>query len=199
LLAYAFSAPLRLGGEIGVPFLLHHELRKSAITPETVQSTKITMEPEPADTPARIQTRERPGWVAIALIAAFVLAAVGMFLIGARLVRRTPAPDLSAVTVVPFAGASLDVDFSTGLTGALAKDRGLRVVNGPNAGALIEGSMQQSGGRVRVAVRLVRAAGHNLLWAHTYDLAIQDVPAVQRDIARDVAATLRLYQQVPHP
>ncbi len=152
------------------------------------------MEPAP-----RLQTPERPGWIAIALIAAFVLAPVGMFLIAARLVKRTPAPDLSAVTVVPFAGQTPGADFTTGLTDALARDPGLRVVNAPGAGALIEGSVQQSGDRVRVAVRLVRATGRNLLWAHTYDLAIQDVPAVQRDIARGVAAALRLYQQVPQP
>jgi hypothetical protein len=175
--------------------------RKSAIARETVQSIKIAMEPAPLETPAvpHFQIRERPGWAAIALIAAFVLAAVVMFLIGARLVKRTPAPDLSAVTVVPFAGQSLGTDFTTGLTDALAAEAGLRVVNGPNAGAFIEGSVQQSGDRVRVAVHLVRAAGRNLLWTHTYDLATQDVPAVQRDIARDVAAALRLYQQVPQP
>ena len=114
------------------------------------------MEPAPRETPSVPYLRERPGWMAIALIAAFVLAAVGMFLIGARLVKRTPAPDLSAVAVVPFAGASLGADFSIGLTGALAKNRGLtRRRSAESAGTLVEGSVQQSGDRVRVAARLV--------------------------------------------
>jgi hypothetical protein len=199
LLSPDWSPSHLLGGEIGVPSLRHYGVCKSAVAPETVQSTKIVMEPAPRETPAAPRLRERPGWVAIALIAAFVLSAVAMFLIAARLVKRTPAPDLSAVTVVPFAGTSLGVDFSIGLTGALANDRGLRIVTGPSAGAFIEGSVHQAGDRLRVSANLVRAAGHNLLWAHAYDLAIQDVPAVQRDIARDVAATLRLYQQVPYP
>ena len=46
--------------------------------------------------------QERPGWMAIALIASFVLAAVVMFAIGARIVRRSPGPDVSAIAVVPF-------------------------------------------------------------------------------------------------
>lgn len=66
------------------------------------------MESAPPETPAQFQTPERPGWVAIALIAAFVLAAVGMFLVGAHLVKRTPGPDLSAVDIVPFTGLTPD-------------------------------------------------------------------------------------------
>ncbi len=137
--------------------------------------------------------------MAIALIAAFVLAAVGMFLIGARLVKRTPGPDLSAVAVVPFAGQPLGPLFSAGLAAALAGNGGLRVLNPPGAGTVIEGSVQQSGDRVRVAARLVRAAGRDVLWAHTYDLAMNDLPAVQVEIAHHVAAVLRMYQQVPQP
>lgn len=164
------------------------------------------MEPAPGETAAQFQTRERPGWVAIALIAAFVLAAVGMFLIGAHLVKRTPGPDLSAIAVVPFAGLtsdigrqSLGVNFTTGLVAALAKNAGLRIVDGPGAGALLEGSVQQSGDRARVVARLVRAAGRNELWAHAYDCAVQDVPALQAEIARDVAVALHMYQQMPQP
>jgi len=164
------------------------------------------MESAPPETPAQFQTPERPGWVAIALIGAFVLAAVGMFLVGAHLVKRTPGPDLSAVDIVPFTGLtpdagrqSLGAHFTTGLAAALSGGRGLRVVSGPGAGALLEGSVQQSGDRLRVAARLIRAADRNQLWAHQYDFAVPDTPAAQAEIARDVAAVLRMYQQVPQP
>jgi hypothetical protein len=135
--------------------------------------------------------------MAVALIAAFVLAAVGMFLIGARLVKHTPAPDLSSVSVVAFAGQSPGAPFTTGLAEALARNGGLSVVDGSGAGVLLGGSVEQSGDRMRVTARLIQAAGRNVLWAHTFDLAIQDVPAVQQDIAREVATVLRLYQQMP--
>jgi hypothetical protein len=137
--------------------------------------------------------------MAIALIAAFVLAAVGMFLIGAHLVKRTPGPDLSAIAVGPFAGQSLGAGFTVGLTDAMARTGGLRIVDGPGAGALLEGSVQQSGDRLRVVARLIRAAGRNELWAHAYYCAVQDVPALQGEIARDVVAALRMHQQMPQP
>jgi len=135
--------------------------------------------------------------MAIALIAAFVLVAVGMFLVGARLVKHTPGPDLSSVAVVPFAGQAPGAAFTAGLADALARNGGLRVVDGTVAGVLLRGSVEQSGDRMRVTARLMQAAGRNVLWAHTFDLALKDVPTVQQAIARDVATVLRLYQQMP--
>lgn len=173
--------------------------QKPSIARETVQSTKITMDKGLPEAAAQFQIREKPGWMAIALIAAFVLAAVGMFMIGARLVKRTPGPDLSAVAVLPFAGDSLATQFSAGLREVFAKNDGLRVVDASNAVVLIEGSVQQSGDRVRVAVRLVRSAGRNALWARSYDFDVKDAAAVQGAIAHEVWAVVQMYQRMPAP
>jgi TolB-like protein len=159
------------------------------------------MEPAPADTLPRLPVRERPGWLAIALIAIFVFAAIALFLVGAHLVRCTPGPDLSAIALVPLPGdpsnGSLSAHFTDGLSLALSRNASLRLVNRSSAGALLEGGVQPSGNKLRVTARLVRSAGGNLLWSHTYEFASEEAPAVQDRIAHDVAGVLQIYRHVP--
>jgi TolB-like protein/cytochrome c-type biogenesis protein CcmH/NrfG len=57
-------------------------------------------------------------------------------------------------------------------------------------GALLEGSVQRAGDRLRVAVQLVSTADGRHLWAETYDRPTTDVFAVQDDIAKRVTDAL---------
>jgi TolB-like protein/tetratricopeptide (TPR) repeat protein len=57
-------------------------------------------------------------------------------------------------------------------------------------GALLEGSVQRAGERLRVAVQLVSTGDGRHLWAETYDRPASDVFAVQDDIARRVTEAL---------
>lgn len=53
--------------------------------------------------------------------------------------------------------------------------------------ALVEGSVLEAGGRVRVTAQLVRADPEEHLWADAFEADAQDVMAVHRDVARAVA------------
>ena len=53
--------------------------------------------------------------------------------------------------------------------------------------ALVEGSVNQSSGRVRITVRLVDAARDRQLWAETYERELGDILRLQGEVAQRVA------------
>lgn len=57
-------------------------------------------------------------------------------------------------------------------------------------GALVGGSVQVVGGRLRVTVQLVDAATDEHLWAERYDRTLDDAFAIQSDVARRVVAAV---------
>ena len=56
---------------------------------------------------------------------------------------------------------------------------------------ILEGSVQKSGNRVRVNVQLLDAASDDHLWAETYDRTLEDVFAVETEVAQKVASSLQ--------
>src|SRR5258705_549869 len=128
-----------------------------------------------------------------------------------------PAREVPSVAVLPFVNRSRgeeDEYFSDGLAdellNVLTKIRGLRVsarassfqfkgknedvaVIGEklNAATLLDGSVRKSGNRVRISVQLVKAADRVQLWSETYDRSLDDIFAVQDDIAQCVGKELR--------
>ena len=57
--------------------------------------------------------------------------------------------------------------------------------------ALLEGSVQKAAGKVRVHVQLIAARSDHHLWAETYDRSLDDIFAVQSEIATRVASALQ--------
>ena len=55
---------------------------------------------------------------------------------------------------------------------------------------LLDGSVRKSGGRVRIAARLVRAENGYVMWSETYDRPFTDILMVQDDIASQVTKAL---------
>jgi TolB-like protein len=55
---------------------------------------------------------------------------------------------------------------------------------------VVEGSVRRVEDRVRITAQLIDAASGNHLWAQRYDRDMQDIFAVQEDVARSVAATV---------
>ena len=55
---------------------------------------------------------------------------------------------------------------------------------------IVEGSVRRSGERVRITAQLIRAEDGFHLWSNTYDRTLEDVFAVQEDIAENIAETL---------
>jgi len=56
---------------------------------------------------------------------------------------------------------------------------------------ILEGSVQKSGDAVRVNVQLIKAANDSHLWADTFDRKLTDVFAVESEIAKSIADTLK--------
>jgi TolB-like protein/Flp pilus assembly protein TadD len=131
------------------------------------------------------------------------------------------APGTSASTniaVLPFTNLSTEPDseyFSDGLTEelihGLTRVDGLQVVAWNSAvqlknhqddfysigqqlraGTILQGSVRQSGGRLRIHVRLVDTASGIYLWSETYDRRLQDLFAIQDEIARAIVSSLKI-------
>ena len=61
-----------------------------------------------------------------------------------------------------------------------------------NVATLLEGSVRKAGNQVRITAQLVKAADGFHLWSETYDRQLDDVFAVQDEIARSVASALKV-------
>ena len=122
-----------------------------------------------------------------------------------------------AIAVLPFANLSGDPEneyFSDGITEDilthLSRIKDLQVTSrtsvmgykGTNkqvpeiareleVGTVLEGSVRRARGRVRVTAQLIDAGNDNHLWAETYDRTLEDIFAVQSDIAEMIAAALK--------
>ena len=56
---------------------------------------------------------------------------------------------------------------------------------------VLEGSVRKAGNRMRISVQLVKVADGYHLWSETYDRTLDDIFAVQDDIAQSVVKELR--------
>jgi TolB-like protein len=87
-------------------------------------------------------------------------------------VARTGQVDVVARTsAFSFKGKNIDVR-------EIARQLGVEMV--------LEGSVRQAGGRLRVTAQLVKAADGYHIWSETFDRAAGDIFAIQDDIARAV-------------
>jgi TolB-like protein len=56
---------------------------------------------------------------------------------------------------------------------------------------VLEGSVQKAADKVRVNVQLIDARADSHLWAKTYDRDLQDVFAIQTEVAQEIADSLQ--------
>jgi TolB-like protein/class 3 adenylate cyclase/Flp pilus assembly protein TadD len=125
--------------------------------------------------------------------------------------------DTPSIAVLPFVNMSHDEEneyFADGLAeellNVLSKIRGLRVASRTsafsfkgtrldiptvaqklNVATILEGSVRKSGKRVRITAQLIQVATDSHLWSQTYDRDLEDIFAVQDDIARSVVQGLQ--------
>ncbi|HYB05059.1 MAG TPA: adenylate/guanylate cyclase domain-containing protein [Nitrososphaerales archaeon] len=64
--------------------------------------------------------------------------------------------------------------------------------NDLRAGTLIEGSVRKSGERVRITVQFIDARNEDHVWAQSYDKQLDDIFAIQSDIAGRVSNELKI-------
>ena len=60
------------------------------------------------------------------------------------------------------------------------------------AGTILEGSVRKSGDRLRITAQLVDATNEGHLWSQDYDRTLEDVFAIQSDVAQNVAQALQI-------
>jgi serine/threonine protein kinase len=157
--------------------------------------------------------------VLASLVFLFIAAvAAGLWYRSATRARESAQSGIPAIAVLPFRNLSDDPAneyFSDGLSeellNVLAQNRGLRVAarsssfqfKGKNAelkeigkqlkvSTILEGSVRKSGNRVRISAELVNVADGFQLWSETYDRELNDIFAVQDDIARSVGEALKV-------
>src|SRR5262245_54724182 len=123
----------------------------------------------------------------------------------------------TAIAVLPFTNLSADKDqeyFSDGLTeellNVLAKNPKLQVTSRTSAFSfkgtktnikttteqlnvthILEGSVRKAGDQLRVTAQLIEVASDSHLWSQTYDRQMENIFAVQDDIAASVAGALK--------
>ncbi|HXZ27004.1 MAG TPA: serine/threonine-protein kinase, partial [Terriglobales bacterium] len=158
---------------------------------------------------------------AVALVMAVLLAvdpAGVRAKIQAWVAGSSPQPQIQSIAVLPFADMSAEKDqeyladgMAEELLNALARIPELRVAartssfqfKGRNArvedigrelhvDSVLEGSVHRQGTRVRINVQLVKVADGFELWSQSYDREMNDVFAVQDEIASSVAGSLKL-------
>ena len=61
-----------------------------------------------------------------------------------------------------------------------------------DAGNVLEGSIRRAGNRVRITAQLVEVSTRHSVWAERYDRQLEDVFAIQEEIARSIAQALRI-------
>ncbi len=61
-----------------------------------------------------------------------------------------------------------------------------------NTGTLVEGSVRKAGNRVRITVQLIDAGKEGHLWAQNYDRQMDDIFAIQSEIAEKVVNALEI-------
>ena len=59
-------------------------------------------------------------------------------------------------------------------------------------GSVLEGSLRKAGNRIRVTTQLIDVAEDKHLWAQNYDRNVDDIFAVQSDVAKQVADALKV-------
>jgi TolB-like protein/DNA-binding winged helix-turn-helix (wHTH) protein/Tfp pilus assembly protein PilF len=198
---------------------LRSVLRDSRESPTYIQTVpksgyRLLVTPEPiaseSAAPA-ILRRKLAG--AVALLVAIAVAVLLAWSGGSS----SPAIDEPAIAILPFEDLSVDGDepyFAEGLAEelmyALARVRGLRVASRTssfayesgedvrtigrdlNVTTVLEGSVRRAGGRIRVNAQLTAVDTGFQLWVGSFDRELDDVFAIQNEIALAIARALEL-------
>jgi TolB-like protein/DNA-binding winged helix-turn-helix (wHTH) protein len=133
-------------------------------------------------------------------------------------VESHPPTSVPSIAVLPFANMSEDaanIYFSDGISeellGTLSKLPGVRVASRTSAFSfrnsqqplpeiaralnvdhIVEGSVRKAGNRIRVTAQLIEVRSDSHLWAESYDRDLEDVFAIQQEIAENIAAAFKL-------
>jgi TolB-like protein/tetratricopeptide (TPR) repeat protein/predicted Ser/Thr protein kinase len=180
----------------------------------------------PTAKPGRAQVSWR-GWVMGGGAGAIVIAALLFSLnaggLRDRLLGKTGAQHIRSLAVLPLENLSRDPEqeyFADGMTEQLITDlaqiSALKVISRTSVmqykgahkplpqiaqelgvDAVVEGSVQRAGDRVRITAQLIDARADQHLWARSYERDLRDVLAMQDEVAQAIANELKI-ELTPH-
>jgi len=142
-----------------------------------------------------------------------------------RLLGKTHAAQISSLAVIPLENLSGDKAqefFADGMTDELitdlAQNSNLRVISRTSVmrykgtrkplpeiakelgvDAIVEGTMERSGNRVRVRAQLIRASDDRHLWAESFERDLPDVLALESEVASSIARQVQMRLLWEHP
>jgi serine/threonine protein kinase/Flp pilus assembly protein TadD len=188
---------------------LQRDTSRQFVKPTSAQATPL---------PKKLRSKTGLFAVSIALIA--VLAIGVAYWMKREKSKTGPSTYIGApsIAVLPFVNMSSDKEqeyFSDGLADELlnkltgiqglhvagrtssfafkGKNEDLRVIGQKlNVATILEGSVRKEGTRVRITAQLVSTSDGFHLWSQTFDRELNDIFAVQDEIARSVANALKL-------
>lgn len=161
-----------------------------------------------------------PRWGIFAAIVVAIVFVGGYLMIrnqprGSAVESRSP---IHSLAVLPLENVSRDPEqeyFVDGMTEALISDLarigGLKVISRTsvmrykntakslpeiakelNVEAIVEGSVQQAGERVRITAQLIHAATDEHLWSEIYDRDLRDILRLQSEVARAITQEIKV-------
>ena len=170
---------------------------------------------EPEAVPIAATPRSLKRTAALIVVALVLVAAGGMILYRQR---AASAATIRSIAVLPFKNLSGDPGqdyLADGITELLttelgkalpvrvtARNSAMRFREGDrsvsaiakelNADSLVEGSVTQTGGRLRVTARLIHGPTDRRLWAETYDRDITNMVLLEEEIASTIAHEIKV-------
>jgi len=152
------------------------------------------------------------GGFVLLLALAIILAVLNIGGVRDRLTGRVRPPQIRSIAVLPLAMVSGDQQenyFADGVTDALITELAqigeLRVISRTSVmvykgakkplpqiakelgvDAVVEGSVQRSGDKVRINAELIQASSDRLLWAKSYERDLRDILTLQSAIAKAI-------------
>jgi TolB-like protein/DNA-binding winged helix-turn-helix (wHTH) protein len=187
-----------------------------AISPEQAQSSPTNVKTTAPETRRR-KSVSVLFWGAAAVASMVLVLGLNPRGMRYRLFGKTGAPLIQSLAVLPLQNLSGDPNqeyFSDGMTDALitnlAQIGSLKVISRTSSmqykqtkkalpevarelkvDAIIEGTVQRSGGRVRITAQLIDAAGDKHLWANSYERDVTNIFSLQREVTDDIASQVR--------
>jgi TolB-like protein/DNA-binding winged helix-turn-helix (wHTH) protein/Tfp pilus assembly protein PilF len=211
-----------LGDSAGTPHYIETQARLGyrfvAPVEAIPEETAAPVAPLPPETPnVPVHSLRRYWWLAAAVLALVTIFSVWHFTIAAA---RAPQlhSGIASLAVLPLLNLSPGPEqdyFADGLTDALitnlAQIHALRVISRTSAmqykgtrkllpdigrelqvDAVVEGTVQRDGPRVRVNVKLIRTSTEQSLWAESYERDLRDVLSLESEMAAAIARKVEI-------
>ena len=194
------------------------ELRTDLIRVQAGSNLEIPTQPATGSVSTRPEQKKLWRWIT-AVIAVLMVIAVAGVVVWRKRAAPTESGAIRSIAVLPFAdfspGAGTQEYFADGVTEEVINDLSgigaLRVISRNsvmnyknvhkplpeiarelNVDAVLEGTVQRSGDRVKISADLVDARQDRNLWGHSYQGDLRDVLNLQSEVAQAIAGEIKV-------